>query len=69
MMFLKRHNFEIEMRSTFDAGYSAELKTGGGKTQVPCLKITSGEQETWMYESDDIVRYLDEQLVSVWLTG
>jgi len=32
---------------------------GGGKTQVPCLRIEqAGGEVEWMYESDDIIRYL-----------
>jgi len=36
-----------------------DLKNGGNKTQVPCLRIekTSGETQ-WLYESDDIINFL-----------
>ena len=43
----------------------ADLIAGGGKKQVPCLRIedeTGGVQ--WMYESSDIIRYLNRQLAS-----
>ncbi len=40
-----------------------ELIEGGGKAQVPCLRIENDQQEvTWMYESDDIIRYLKSGL-------
>jgi len=43
----------------------AELIAGGGKKQVPCLRI---EDETggvrWLYESSDIIRYLKRQLAN-----
>ncbi len=38
--------------------YRNELMAGGGKTQVPCLRISDGASEQWMYESRDIVEYL-----------
>lgn len=39
--------------------YRAELIEGGGRAQVPCLRIETGHGEvSWMYESDDIIRYL-----------
>ncbi|MBD1573355.1 glutaredoxin [Vibrio sp. S17_S38] len=38
--------------------YQDEKVTATGKTQVPCLKIESGSETTWLYESDAIVDYL-----------
>ncbi|WP_144395087.1 glutaredoxin domain-containing protein [Pleionea sediminis] len=38
-----------------------ELMAGGGKTQVPCLKIIDNGNEQWLYESRDIVDYLGQQ--------
>lgn len=38
-----------------------ELLKGGGKIQAPCLKIIDGENITWMYESSDIINYLNEK--------
>lgn len=41
----------------------AELIAGGGKKQVPCLRIEDGSDTIqWMYESSDIIRYLKRQL-------
>lgn len=37
----------------------AELIAGGGKKQVPCLRIEHDDGAVqWMYESTDIIRYL-----------
>ena len=37
---------------------NASLIAGGGKNQVPCLRIESADGEVrWMYESMDIIRY------------
>jgi glutathione S-transferase len=32
-----------------------------GKVQAPCLKITIGDKVEWMYESNDIISYLDKE--------
>ncbi|MCH9696506.1 MAG: glutathione S-transferase N-terminal domain-containing protein [Gammaproteobacteria bacterium] len=40
--------------------FKQELITGGGKSQVPCLRIESPEQVIWMYESRDIIHYLKQ---------
>ena len=35
----------------------AELIDGGGKKQVPCLRIQKGKEIEWLYESDAIIDY------------
>lgn len=43
----------------FHPDNNAELIAGGGKSQVPCLRIKSERGEVrWMYETIDIIRYL-----------
>ncbi len=37
-----------------------ELESSGGKIQVPCLKISNAGEISWLYESNDIIRYLDK---------
>ncbi|OOF09978.1 MULTISPECIES: glutaredoxin family protein [Salinivibrio] len=37
-----------------------ELEQGGGKIKVPCLRIQQGDEVQWMYESDDIIAYLNQ---------
>ena len=39
-----------------------ELKNGGGRTMVPCLKIDEGGQTRWMYESNDIIAFLEKRV-------
>jgi len=62
LMFLRgkdKENCDIELRSTSDRENAQALMQGGGKTQVPCLRIESADGAVeWMYESDDIIRYL-----------
>ena len=48
-----------------DVGARDALKAGGGRTTVPCLLISEGEQVQWLYESSDIVRFLRAWSASV----
>jgi glutaredoxin len=41
--------------------YRKELLTEGGEIQVPCLRIEEKGQTKWMYESSDIIRYLNDR--------
>lgn len=52
---------EVEIRDVGESRHRADLLAGGGKTQVPCLRIeTPAGEVRWMYESADISRYLEE---------
>ncbi|MBT8437453.1 MAG: glutathione S-transferase domain-containing protein [Gammaproteobacteria bacterium] len=49
----------------FDANNANELTAGGGKFQVPCLRIeTADGKARWMYESIDIIGYLKTELTT-----
>ena len=53
---------QVELKNIMENfDYRNELMAGGGKTQVPCLKIVDGDDVRWMYESRDIVNYLHGQ--------
>jgi len=41
--------------------YRTELEKEGGKIQVPCLKIETEKGVEWLYESSDIIKYLENQ--------
>ncbi|MBT6126621.1 MAG: glutaredoxin [Halieaceae bacterium] len=42
-----------------------ELLAGGGNLKVPCLRIDQGEQDyEWMYESEDIIQYLEARFAA-----
>ena len=43
-----------------NAEYRAQLITGGGKPQVPCLRIVHNDAVRWLYESSDIIQYLKQ---------
>lgn len=51
---------DIELRDVVGApAYRVELTAGGGKAQVPCLRIAFPDGRVkWMYESDDICAWL-----------
>jgi glutathione S-transferase len=44
-----------------DRSARAALIEGGGRATVPCLKITRGDEIIWMYESLDIIDYLESR--------
>lgn len=62
-----RMNIAVELRDAKDPRRAQELLAGGGKLQVPCLKVSEDSAETarWIYESSDIIAYLDGRLRSI----
>jgi glutaredoxin len=59
---IKRQSVTITLKDAKrDETARSELAAGGGQIKVPCLKITKDGQETWMYESSDIVNYLKQE--------
>lgn len=60
MSFMKRNGIEAELRDRDAGNHEAELIARGGKRQTPYLVDTDTGIE--MYESEDIIRYLDERM-------
>ncbi|MDA9872519.1 glutathione S-transferase N-terminal domain-containing protein [Candidatus Thioglobus sp.] len=59
---IKRLNLKVETRNAQTAGkFRKELEISGGKIKVPCLKLEGAGEATWIYESNDIIKYLDER--------
>lgn len=57
-------NLGITMRTRHvhrDSAAQAELVAGGGRPMVPCLRIRTGANDKWMYESRVIVHYLQQR--------
>ena len=55
-------NVPIEKRNASEGSkYREELLAGGGKVKVPCLRIEENGQVQWMYESSEIIRYLEQR--------
>lgn len=44
---------------TTDTDARRELVAGGGRQQVPCLRIDESAGTRWLYESADIITYLE----------
>ena len=62
--FLRKNSINIEIKdSRGNKVYREELKKYGGKIQVPCLRIKKeGGLDEWLYESNDIIRYLENKI-------
>lgn len=60
---IARLGLNIETRDAQHNGdHRSALETGGGRIKVPCLLIhQDGGEETWLYESDDINKWLQRQ--------
>lgn len=60
---LRRLDLPLTLRDVSeDPEHAQALVEGGGQMQVPCLRI-GGEAgaDRWLYESADIIRYLEER--------
>ncbi len=60
---IKRLSLQIETRDAKRNDQARqELLDGGGELKVPCLRISDDQGNVrWMYESSDIIRYLEER--------
>lgn len=59
---IKRLNLKVETRNAQAEGeFRKELELNGGKIKVPCLKLEGAGEASWIYESNDIIKYLDER--------
>jgi glutathione S-transferase len=58
--FVAERGIPMELRDTVrDPGARGELIAGGGRATVPCLRIERDGAVEWLYESRDIIDYLD----------
>lgn len=63
LIFLRGKKTSIETRNIHESNHRQELLKGGGKSQVPCLRIeqvfeNNKAEVIWLYESDDIIDYI-----------
>lgn len=60
---IKRQSLKIQTRDAqYNEAWRNELASNGGQVKVPCLKIVDDNgNATWMYESSDIIAYLQEK--------
>ncbi|MGB7389672.1 glutathione S-transferase N-terminal domain-containing protein [Marinomonas sp.] len=55
-------NLPIDKRSASEGSpHRKALLEGGGRVKVPCLRIEQDGKVEWMYESSDIIRYLEKR--------
>jgi glutaredoxin len=61
--YLKSQGIELpRINAQVDPGRT-ELLRGGGKVQVPCLRIDQDKAApTWLYESSDIIKLIQERI-------
>ncbi|KMV32289.1 glutathione S-transferase N-terminal domain-containing protein [Photobacterium swingsii] len=58
----KRLNLPLETRDAKVSPWEQELIEQGGARKVPCLRIEKEDGDvTWMYESNDIIAYLEKR--------
>ena len=59
---IHRLNVPIELRDAqHDPVHRGDLAAGGGKIQVPCLRIDEHGETRWLYESSDVIAYLNDR--------
>jgi len=63
---LARLNLNIELRDAKnDQQHREDLNSQGGQIKVPCLRISDENgKDQWLYESDDIIRFLEQRVAS-----
>ncbi|MFS0826216.1 glutaredoxin family protein [Pseudomonas phoenicis] len=63
---LHRLNVPVSLRDAkHDPQHREALLEGGGRVKVPCLRIEEGNEVRWMYESNDIIAYLERRFGTV----
>jgi glutaredoxin len=60
---VRRLNLPIEYRDAQVRGgeHRNTLEQEGGAIKVPCLRIDEDGETTWLYESNDIIAYLNQR--------
>lgn len=58
---IQRLGLNIETRDALTEPHRGDLLAGGGEIKVPCLAITANDETRWMYESNDIIAYLEKR--------
>lgn len=62
---MKRNSLNIELKNAKVEPHRQTLLDGGGRVKVPCLRIEKDGEITWMYESNDIIDYLEQDIAKV----
>jgi len=60
---LHRLNIDIDVRDIAkEPLHRQDLEQYGGRVMVPCLRIEEAGKVRWMYESSDIITYLEQHI-------
>lgn len=51
----------IKLSASKGSPYRDQLEQGGGKVQTPCLRIENAGDVKWLYESSEIIKYLEQR--------
>jgi glutaredoxin len=60
--FLRWANVDVPLKDAKAEPFRRELLEGGGKLQVPCLRVEKDGNVSWLYESKDIIDFLKGRL-------
>ena len=61
----KRNSLTVETRDAKRSElFKQELLQGGGALKVPCLRIDENGTSRWMYESGEIISYLESRFAA-----
>ena len=58
---IRRNGLNMTLVDAKQADKRQELAEQGGHIKVPCLRIEENNNVTWMYESSDIINYLEKK--------
>lgn len=59
---LHRLNLPMQTRNaSIGSDHRQDLLTGGGMVKVPCLRIEQDREVKWLYESSEIIQYLNQR--------
>lgn len=58
---LRRLNIPVATVNAQQAESKQALLNGGGRVKVPCLKIVEQGETKWLYDSNEIIDYLEKQ--------
>jgi glutaredoxin len=53
----------VKRNASQGSPYREELLQGGGKIQTPCLRIEKDDGVEWLYESSEIISFLEKRFV------
>ncbi len=59
---IHRLNVKIELRTLTDPKHRETLEKEGGSIKAPCLRIENENKVNWLYESSDIIDFLNEKI-------